>query len=169
MDIFQRQEWLNAVDNLKTKAREFNRVYNDVSISYPKDPALLSERNSLLDKGDWVKGTIEKTTSSIDAVYGVIKEWGFSESLNGLGVIPLIPVAIILSAIGAISYWINDALKYLEKVGRIERLENEGYSTKAASEIVFGESFSIKQYLPWVIGGVLALTILPPVIRNLRS
>ncbi len=34
---------------------------------------------------------------------------------SGLGFIPLVPIAVILSAIAGITYWINDSVKYLKQ------------------------------------------------------
>jgi hypothetical protein len=85
-----------------------------------------------------------------------------------LGFVPLIPIAIILSAIAAIGYWVSDGLKYLDKVGRVESLTREGYSPSEAYSLVHGSRFSITENLPWILGTVAALVFLPPIIRKLK-
>lgn len=172
MSILDSQEWQDAVVKLRKKASEFNSIFYDVeSSNVSGNSELQSEKDSLLWKGRAIKNTIENITSGIDAVYRAAQGSGLSGAVNlgNVGFLPLIPIAVILSAIGAITYWVNDAIKYLNKVQRVEDYKQAGYSTVEANEMVFGSEFSFRKNLPWILGSVAVLILVPPVLKRIRS
>lgn len=142
--LFEQKEWLSAVATLRAKAAEFENLSYQVKDTYyiaVNDPKLLKEYESLLFKGDIIKKTIQTVTSGVDIIFK-----GYSTMLSSveieqdnLGFIPLVPIAVILSAIGAITYWISDSVKYLNKINEIKRVESQGYSTKEAYKIIQGD------------------------------
>lgn len=180
-------EWDNAVNRLRQKALEFNRIYdlvvNSQSIAI-NDDILYEDYDSIRNKGDFIKGTIQRVTQLVDEVYRATNEIMGEEntgalihnintqsnSMNGLGfVIPLIPIAVVTSAIAAITYWVNDALKYLTKIEQVKNLINKDVNPKEAYEIVHGQAYSFKKYIPWAIGGVVTILMAPKLFRLIKG
>ncbi|MES9901022.1 MAG: hypothetical protein ABW148_18650 [Sedimenticola sp.] len=140
--LFEKDEWLNAVAALKAKAAEFERLKREVEGTYyiaVNDPKLLNEYESLIFKSDVIRGTIESITGGIDYIFKIFNTVFDDTDTSGLGFIPLVPIAVILSAIAGITYWINDSVKYLNKINEIKRIEREGYSIKEAYQMVEDE------------------------------
>lgn len=164
-NLFEKQAWTNAVADLKAKAAEFMTLLNQVNATGPDvmdSPELRAERAKLIDRAGIIKSTIEKTTAGIDYVYGMWdKIFGNSQPVSGLGVlgfIPLVPVAVIAGAVGAVTYWITDAMKFLKRVNEVKALKAEGVSTRQAYAIVDKEGGIIgliKTVAPWLaVGGI---------------
>lgn len=175
MALFEEEKWLNAVNVLQQKAGNFNQLFNRVLNSERTatvTPNLYNEYTGLVDRGRTIKNTISTTTSAIDTVYGFVTEAlgkKQADSLSGLGFIPLIPIAIITGAIAAITYWINDAVKYLDKTAQVESLTRQGVTPEKAYTTVYGEKFNIQKYLPWIIGGTIGVLLLPRVLKIVRG
>lgn len=139
--IFEKEEWLNAVAQLKDKATEFKQLQNQVINTYylvQYNPELLNEYESLIFKSRIIENTINTMTNGIDYIFKIFNSVFGEETndLGNLGLVPLVPVAVILSSIAGITYWINDSLKYLDKVEEVKRIESQGYSAEEAYKIV---------------------------------
>ena len=163
--LFEKDEWLNAVSLLRQKAAEFERLKREVEETYSiaiSDPNLFKEYESIIFKSDVIKGTIQRVTSGIDYIFGIFNTVFDDVDTSGLGFIPLVPVAVILSAIAAITYWISDTTKYLNKINEIKRIEQAGYSIKDAYQMIedkkgFFETLLDSKYL--IIGSGLVLLL----------
>ena len=165
MPFFDAQEWENAVRDLKAKAAEFTGLYDRAKYSTPQTIELARERESILQKADAIKATIEKTTQAIDWTYAKWQGLFGDETdstLQGLGLIPLIPIAAITGAVAGVTYGIKQLKDYLSENDKIERLTAEGYSTEQAIEITrrsdtgIGPSIErgLKTLGPWIAVGI---------------
>ena len=104
-------EWENTIADMKKKAREFLNVFETLKNKRAiaeKDPALKAEYDTLMDRGGFIKSTIEQILPN-------------SAGMAGMGVIPLIPIAAILAAIAAISAWLAPAYVMLQKIELAEK------------------------------------------------
>ncbi len=172
---FNTADWGATVDELRTKAARFIRVYDAVVNTHSdiKDnPDMIQEYNSIINKGDFIKGTIQRISSGIDNISGsggnVLNAIGLNYDTitrgNNLGfILPLVPIAVILSASAGITYWVTDALKYLDKVRRVKELTVQ-VGSKKAYNMVYGTN--MKNIVPWVIGGI-SIVFLAPKIKQL--
>lgn len=163
MGIFEKQEWLNAVDDLKAKASNFMQLYERVRYSIPQTPELARVKKAALEKADTVQGTIQKITQGIDWTYGKLDEV-FGDNTDGtlqeLGLVWFIAVPVITSAVAAVTYSISEFTQYLGDNEKIEQLRQQGHSLEDSINIVNqprGIAASIerglKSYGPWLAAG----------------
>lgn len=165
----------DLITDFKEKARQFWAVWNGLNnkrdVVARQSPEIKAKYNKLMNDGVGIRSKIEWVTAAIDKaanLYGDVKSWimdkfgfdGISDSqLAGMGILPLIPVAIIAAAVAAISYWTNDAYQFNAKLNEIQRLENKGISPVQAAKMVeqtfnTGIFSNLKNLiLPLVIGG----------------
>ncbi len=116
------QEWTNTVANFKTKAKQFVSDYEQLKSREKlaqSDPALANEYESLMSKGNWIYDTIISIARKIDFI-------GDNQTMNSLGALPLIPIAVIVGAIAAMTAWLADAYTMKQKLDSIERLQAGG-------------------------------------------
>lgn len=164
--IFDKEEWLNAVANLRAKAAEFQALREQVLESFviaKEYPSLLREYESLIFKSTIIENTIKSVTKGIDVIFGMFNTVFNDSEVDGLGIVPLVPVAVILSAVAAITYWINSSVKYLNKIKEIKRIENQGYSVEEAYKMISEKENGFLQQLmsPYVlVGGGLLIVLL---------
>ena len=140
--LFEKEEWLNAVALLRNKASEFEKLESAIMNTFyiaSNSPELLDEYDSLLFKAEIIRNTIKTVTEGIDYVFKVFNTVFNDTDTSGLGFIPLVPIAVILAAIASITYWVNDAVKYLSKINEVKRIESEGYTVKEAYQILQDE------------------------------
>lgn len=170
--LFQQREWSSAVNTLRVKGAALEQVYNDLlKVRPPDNSQLLARYNALLERALVTKNSVIGTTNLIDNVYKAAQNTLDDQqlaNLNGLGFLPLIPIAVITGSIAGVTYWINDAVQYLDKTERIEKLVQEGASSDAAYTQVYGKEFNIMEYVPWLIGGTVTLLLMPRVIKAYR-
>lgn len=124
-------EWQAAVDNLKAKAQEFQRMFSTLqSDAANVPPELRASYDALMSRGQWVKNQIQSITSGIDFGYNMFSSTPLMNGLkqmggmNALGVLPLIPIAIITGGLALIVAWLSDAYTMQQKI-------NLAKSTKA--------------------------------------
>lgn len=118
------QEWQNAVDNFKNKAKTFLSTFDRLKLrekTAQSDPKLKSDYDSLMAKGQWLYGAISNLAQSID---GATK----SGLMNGLGLLPLIPLAIIAGTLTAITAWLTNAYIIDRKLDAAEAAIDSGQS-----------------------------------------
>lgn len=140
------------ITDFKAKAREFWTLWErlesremevanqspDIKRQYAE---LLTRGENIRTKVEWITGLIDKAANA----YADVKDWltdtfGLGDlsynQVAGLGVIPLIPVAIIGASVAAIGYWIKDAYQFNAKLDEIKRLERRGIPPDQAARIV---------------------------------
>jgi len=127
------QEWQNAVDNFKTKSKDFLKLFetlqNRKSIAYQNE-ATKKEYDKLINKGGWIYSTIADIAKKLDFFQDTIG----TNRLNSMGVLPLVPIAIIAGAVAVITAWMADALVLNKKLDVIERLALQGTDPVKLSE-----------------------------------
>lgn len=144
-------EQKGLITDFKDKARKFWAMWENLNSrrvevsSYP--PEVQREYKSIMERGVGVRSKIEWITGLIDqaaSAYKSVKSWvaekfGLGEipvrQLEGMGIIPLIPVAIISGSLATIGYWVNDAYRLNKKLDEIKRLEGKGYSPERAARV----------------------------------
>lgn len=157
---------LPVVERFKLRAKLFWTYYlylkglNDSALS----PELRAARANLLKVGNILHAAISKLAGAYDAISGwFTKVFGHapaSSPQSTLGVVPLIPVAVIGVSLAAITKWSADAYTFAKKATLAEQLSSRGASpaeiAKALDSIGDGGSFFpdiIKK--PLYLGGAL--------------
>lgn len=138
------QSFTDRVNKFWTQYRQLESRGNEV-------PAQLQdEYNRIMEKGGTIRATIEYVTNTYDAVAEWVSDvFGFSgtdvgldgvmwrDGLNGnLGVVQFVPLAVIAASSTMIVKWLKDAYTMQRKLDEVQRLENKGYDSKRAAEIV---------------------------------
>lgn len=164
------QSWQNAIDAMRLKAREFMRVFSELEKKKAiaaKNPSLYADYQDLMKKGQWIKNTIDSILDS-------------ETSLNGLGALPLIPIAIILAAISAITAWLAPAYEVQQRISIAEKMLNKGIdpsrylersesgAIETAFEKVGDTAKNIGAILPLAIGGILLWKFYPQIKKMLK-
>lgn len=173
-DEFARQQGMSAsdlslVEKFKSKVANFTELLSNLKsrkIDAARYPDLAKKRDELTSKGNMTKNMIVSTTGTIDKVFGFFR--GVT-GMDGLGIIPLLPIAAISIATAAITKWMTDAYEFSKRVDAIQALEAKGYDPVRAGQIVnqqfptsslLGNFGSISSLLPWVaIAGVIFYVI----------
>lgn len=121
--------WYNLVGQFKQRAREFMAVWNTLqskASDVSRFPALQKEYADLNRRAGFIKTSITKITNTVDSIMGWFRSvFGLSgvESLEGLGILPLLPIAIIAGALTLIGKWISDVYIFNKKLEEQKRLE----------------------------------------------
>lgn len=123
----------NAVERLKSKGAAFSDAYQKHLALYVKvkdNPKLLSDWIRIKKYADGVKMTIQTINNSVDKSVNWLKDvFGFQsdnlQGLQGVGVLPLIPIAYVLAALAALTYVISEMIKFsvlVNKGATVEQL-----------------------------------------------
>jgi hypothetical protein len=133
-------EWQNAVDNLKEKAKEFTKVFSQLQSDSGRVPQnLRAEYDAIMSRGSWVKATIQQVTSGIDSAWSAVQSIPMLNglrnvnNLRGMGIVPLIPIAVIAGAVAVIVAWLSDAYSLQQK---INLAKSTGASPSQAANII---------------------------------
>lgn len=100
------------------------------------------------------------TGAWIETVFGDDKE-----GLKGLGVLPLVPVAVAVTAIAAMGKWGRDVYLFDRRLTEVKRLEDTGISPGRAADIVGGKAPGIfagvtrEVMIPVTVGGVSLIAL----------
>lgn len=130
----------SMMQNFRDKARSFNLKYtrlqamqNDVR----KYPALNIEYQKLMGDGATIRNTIRRVTGGIDNVVGWFNNiFGRDTQLKGMGLLPLIPVAVVIASLAGMGKWASDVYMFERRFEEIKRLERAGLSPEKASDLV---------------------------------
>ena len=170
-DEFARQQGmpsgdLTLVERFKSKVLNFSEALQNLQsrkVDAARYPDLAAQQRDLISRGDALKRTISVVTSAVDKVFSFFR--GVT-GMDGLGVIPLLPVAAITVVVGAMTKWVTHAYEFGRRLDAIAALEAKGYSPERAGEIVKGQlpddkpfggfGLDVSAVLPWVaMAGVL--------------
>ncbi len=194
LDAAQWRQWANDFDNT---ARLFQTQYAQLQQLAPyvrqRHPELLSSYNSLVTRGaqhqatlatlnqlraqvgDWLAGIGQAVSGAVVASMDWLKQ---RFGLGGLGVAPLIAIAGIAAAAGAIlviANWIKESFEFSQRLNALYRLEATGQTPENAARIIGqtvglpgqgGSFFGIP--VNYIIIGV-ALVLLGPPLLNLLT
>lgn len=147
---------LTLIERFKSKVLNFTEQFNNLKnrrIDSKRYPDLAREQSELIKKGGIVNNTISALTGAVDKVYSFFK--GVT-GMDGLGVLPLLPVAAISIAVAAITKWTTDAYEFNKRVDAIQALEAKGYSPEKAGQIV-----SQQFYRPSLLSSITGPSMLP--------
>lgn len=131
MDTLE-SEWNDAVDALKKKAVQFSDLEKKLEQLAPvveKNPQYKDEYDSLMSKAQWIKKTVMQITGTVDSAAQKLSGLGFDRHLQSMGkmgalemgFLPVVPIAVILGASAAMTYWITDAYSLTQKLRAAER------------------------------------------------
>lgn len=151
------QDWQNQVDTFKQKAREFIALFTELK---GKEDALKNADDEtkkryekLMSRGDWIFKTIQSIASKIDWAINSFSGIG----MGGMGILPVVPIAVIAGALAVITAWLSDAYSLNKKLDTIKELEAKGHSADDIRDLVHGA--------PLInIGGNLSGLLMPAVI-----
>ena len=132
-----------SVDDFKVKTKGFWSTYKNLYAKkdeLKKYPALQPQYNNLLTGGLGIREKITYVTNKIDAVAGWFKNIFGMDGLTGdnLGVIQLIPLAVIGGSTALISKWVKDVIIFNKKLAETRRLEATGVPPEKAAQMVMG-------------------------------
>lgn len=137
-------QWDNKLAELKAKGKEFNTLFDELKNkeNFVKQfPTLYENYLSLMKKGEWIRDTISTITRGVD--YGTNLLFGTTKPpINKMGALQLVPIAVMVSALSAVSAWIASAYVELEKIQTAERLSKE----KGVDPVKFLESAEGKSF-----------------------
>lgn len=153
-------EWTAKVSELKARAAEFMSLFQDLETRGAQAAALglSAEYNELMGRGASIKARVLQVTGAIDSVYNNVSNlFGLAgykpvSGLGNLGLIPLIPIAIIVGAIALMVSWITDAYNLRNKLAAAQFA---GANAAQITQIASGGSSS---FLPSLTGGLLGNT-----------
>lgn len=169
-DEFARQQGMNAddlslVDKFKSKVANFSDMLANLQsrkIDAAKYPDLAQQQSDLLSRGNIIRRTIQALTDAVDRVFSFFK--GVA-GMDGLGIVPLLPIAAITVAVAAITKWTTDAYEFSKRLDAISSLEAQGYDPVRAGQIVnqqmptssiFGGLGGFGGLIPWIaVAGVV--------------
>lgn len=165
MSVFDKQEWLGAVDRLKENASRFMKLFSEVSQSMPQTETLAYRRNELLSKGRAAKTTISNATGAIDWAYARLDQLfgdDTDSTLRDLGLVWFITVPVLAGITATLTYLITDYMQYLDENKKLEQLQWEGYTLRESLDIVNRPSgiaasieSGLKSYGPWLAAGLV--------------
>lgn len=96
---------VGMLQNFKNKATAFNQKFEKLKTmrsQVANYPALNREFNTLVNRGASIKTTISTITGGVDSVVQWFNNlFGKSDQVNGLGLLPLIPIAIVAGSLVA--------------------------------------------------------------------
>lgn len=144
---------MELIDTFKNKARIWAKDLKKLE-SIPAKGALRTRKNALLRTGQLIRRSVEAVFGTLDTL-----------ETNGMGLVPLIPVAAIGIAIAAMYKWTLDYWEFGKLFDEQLRLEQAGMDPLAASTIIAKKSdqpwinFDTKTMLPiaLIAGGGLFL------------
>lgn len=109
--------------------------------------SLSAEKNALLSRAETVKNAILKVTSLSDSL-----------RIPGLAALPLVPIALIASALGAIAYWANDYATFVKKIQYQRDLVTQGVPAAEAARIAdeaYDSRGPVQKAMDWVGGNLV--------------
>lgn len=113
------------LDKFKEKAREWAREVVELINTSVTDPTLKKKKSKLMKWAKVIKKGVESITGSIDELDNV-----------GVGVAPLIPVAVVGASLAAIAKWRYDYKKFKETVALHREMTASGTSATEASKAI---------------------------------
>lgn len=113
----------SLINNFKQRARDW--AIKVVELTNTEVPGPLQpQKRKLLSQANIIKTGVEKIFGTMDEFVNV-----------GLGIVPLIPVAVLGASIAAMTKWSLDFVKFMEAVKEQRRLEATGMDPAKAAEI----------------------------------
>lgn len=115
---------LSYIDRFKNNAREWAQSVVEL-VNTPVTGELAKEKAILLKYANYIKKGVESIFGTIDELQNI-----------GLGIAPLIPLAVIGASLAAIYKWNRDYAALKIKIKEQKRLEARGVDPLTASKII---------------------------------
>lgn len=153
------------MENFKQRALVFSRTLEDLkkreSIAR-SNPAEYQKYREYVASGENIKRRIQQITGGVDSVvswFTSLFDGNTARDAGQLGILPLIPIAIITASLAWMGSWIKDALAFNRRMDAIANLESRGVSPGEAAKIInksmpggFMETLAKEVKTPIVIG-----------------
>lgn len=121
---------LGQIFSLKERAAEFAAAF-DALLSWEQQIAgtdLEPEYQRLVDRGFSLHDTVTEVMAQIDSALGWVRGVFGLEGLRAtgtLGLVWFIPLAAIAAALAALSFWLNDYIKFSKRFTEQQRIARE--------------------------------------------
>lgn len=129
----------NKVATFKARAATFQEQLENLKAREQKVPkAWQGKYRQLMTRGEAIKEEAKAAAASIDSGYRLARGplQMDDEQINGLGLLPLIPLAFISGSSAVMAYFANDAYTFNSKVDELERLQELGYDKEQAATML---------------------------------
>lgn len=123
-----------------------------------------TEWNELYSRATAIQSTLTYIANALSSAYGWIKD---VFGLGGLGVIPLLPIAVITGSIATLVYFINQLLQFNQKIAYAKSMNYTPEQTNALLDAggILGNSES-KSILATVLIGGAVLYFVPRLMKG---
>lgn len=125
--------WYDLVGKFRNLANQFMSSWNYLLSQQAyvnAHPELKSDYTALMSRGVSLRSTIESTLSTIQGAMDWLKNW------FGLGLIPLIPIAVLAGSIALVTKWVTDAYALKARIDEQQRLEAKGLTPQQAANVL---------------------------------
>jgi hypothetical protein len=126
----------SLIEKFRFKVGDFLAAVNELAARAPeaaKNPTLKREYDALMSRAGTIKNTVQTVTGLVDKALIAFRS---VTGMDGLGFIPLLPVAVIGAAVAAIAKWTTDAYTLTQRLNEVKRLEASGMSPQQAAATV---------------------------------
>lgn len=175
--------WWNLVGRWRQHAAEFETNFRALLAQrsfVESRPALLRQWQQLVNDGMATRAKIVSITRTLDQVVGAAANaWDWvkgATGLQGLGLLPLVPIAVIAGSIAAVTKWLTDARQFSQRLEEARRLEGQGMPPAQAAALAAqkpGGAGGFKLFglevSPLAVAGIAAVILLPAVLPMLRG
>ena len=159
-------EYDAAVQTWRARVAEF-QAQMEAFMSNQADAVALGfgeEWNQLYSRAAAIQSTLTGIADGLSSVYSWVKS---VFGLNGLGVVPLVPVAIITGSIATLVYFINQLYQFNQKIAYAKSMN---YTAQQTNELldaggIIGNSQSKSILATVLIGGAL-LYFVPRIMKG---
>jgi len=164
--------WYNVIGQFRQKAQDFEkmmkRLQSQKSIA-ARDPQLAAEYSSMMNTAMNLQQKIKQIRDATDSVIKWLKGvFGF----DGLGFVPLIPIAVVVASLAAIGKWVKDAYIFSAKLDKVAALEKQGMSSREAISTVQSLTPTTSLFginTKWLVIGGLSLVLIPIVLPAVKA
>lgn len=177
----ERAAWFEVLGRFEAISRQFDDAVVNLRLQgeiVRGDPVLSREHDGLSRRAASTELRVRAIRSALDDVRAAlrgawdrvtgawerVRDWvGLSGEIEGLGAVPLIPIAAVLAAIALVASFLTDYAKFSRKVTVYKALVDQGYPPAVASQ-------SVQQMVPdspwfginlnpliWVAAGLVVL------------
>jgi len=128
-------EWNSKVAQLKDAVASFETTYANLqsqSDIAKSDPVLYADYSNLMDRGAYVKTVITDTINKLGGALDYAKSVVGVSGMADLGVLPLIPIAVIAGALALITKWLTDAYAMSKKLNLLQQTYDDAKAAGAS-------------------------------------
>lgn len=162
-------EYDNAVQTWRGKVAQFQQALAQF-IDNRSDAVALGfgqEWNELYSRASAAQSTLTYIANALESAYSWVRDVFGMSGMGRLGVVPMIPVAVVTGSIAALAYIISDLMKFNQKIALAK---TANYSPSQVNEMlesggIISNAASRNLMLTVLIGGA-ALYFLPRLMKG---